>query len=163
MPERRFGGQAMHVDVAPAGIDLAASVEAGFQAVQPQDTVGDGGFGKALPDESRHAPGTEDGSYRPAGADLGGDPVQAEGGSVGVLNLADAELRCGGPEGPLQGVFRAGQVGHGGPSVPAHLLPSHGNDQDIRGWPNVVASAGAVEIGGQEPGRRHGGGLRQGV
>ncbi len=89
---------AVDVDVASVGIHVAAAVESGLEAVQPQNARGDFGIGQAFPGVTNWLAGFERGSGRPAAADFFGDAVQAERGAIGAFRLADAEARSGAAE-----------------------------------------------------------------
>lgn len=158
--EGRFIREPVNIDIPGAGVDGAAAVEAGFESVEPENAMGDGGVGQAGPDEPDGLAGTEGGADGPTLADLGTDPVESERGLPGVTDLTDAEAGGGREETAVELVrARVVGIGVGMPDVPAEFLAWDGGHEQMRRWSDAVAAAGDPPRGGWEhPGVGLGGG-----
>ena len=90
--------EAVDVDVAGEGVHVAAAVEAGVEAVEPQDARGDGLQRQAVAQVADGLAGFEDGARLRTRAVLLRDTMQAQRCAVRGSDLADAELRGGADE-----------------------------------------------------------------
>ncbi len=143
-----FIGEPMDVDEAAAGIDVTPLVESRFQAIEPEDAMGDGGLGQAVPGETDGHTGAEGGSHGPALTDFGTDSVKAEGGALGIADLADAESGRGSREAPVKAVSVRGQRrGERRSDEPQELLTRNAGDQEVSGGADVMSAAGDPAVG----------------
>ena len=101
----------MYIYIAAERIDLATPVESRFQAIEPEDAMGDAGVGKALPSVTDRLAGGKDGADGIAGADLESDPVQTERGLVRVGGLTSAKSRSRDHKTAVQGDLSGSREG----------------------------------------------------
>jgi hypothetical protein len=86
-------------------IGLTAAVEARLKAIQPEDSVGDGGVGLALPSQSNRFPALKGCPDRLPRPNLLSDSMQAEGRLVGTGLLAGAETGSRSAAAPAEDVL----------------------------------------------------------
>ncbi len=139
----------MDVDVAVVGVDIAAAVEARFETVEPEDSVGDGGVGMTFLDQARGLASAEDRALRRAGTDLVRDAVESQGRAMGVLLLAESDAGGG------DDVFADQREGFGpAPGIGAGVVglkmgePLRGrvDGEDVRGERRAAPRADAEEF-----------------
>lgn len=141
--EGGFVGKTMDVNVPASGVDVAATIEFGFEAFEPEYAMGDRGFRKPVPRVADRDAGAKGGADGPTLADLREDAVKSEWSPVGVADLADA-IAGGG-----RGKTVVELVGVGSERIrerrsdePEHLLSGNGCDEQVRGGSGVMAAAG---------------------
>ena len=101
----RFIRETVDVNITSVCVHVAASVEARFQALQPENAMRDHGRWPSFPRETDHLTSAEHSADRPAGTDLLSDTMQPKWSLVRTFMLADAKARCGNDVAPAAQVF----------------------------------------------------------
>ena len=91
----RLVARAMNINVPRVRIHLAAAVEPGLKAFQPENARGDLGLRHPLPGVTDGLPPLENRPRRPAAANFFHHPMQAQRRAVRAFELADAKTRGG--------------------------------------------------------------------